>query len=292
MRSMYDLTQLTKPHDDARKRLYRLVDIATEEISSLVQNLKVDEETTCSSISVGQTDEICVRNPLTGKEKGVTNTNITRHWDNKSKRGKGKGKADTSTSDYSLATASGFPSSLCVWFSSYVWLILVCSFYQHLVFFTASGSHPTSGLLWLVLCVWFSSCVWFISASGYFRFWLILVCSFYQHLVFFTASGSHPASGLLWLVLFVWFSACVCIIARKFCRETMAAEEAAPMALNYIPEVVLKKRKNNEEWAIRRKLQLQERVKRRKSEKFAIKKPEQFIREFRDKVKILAIIDW
>ncbi|XP_075511096.1 large ribosomal subunit protein uL30z-like [Primulina tabacum] len=63
----------------------------------------------------------------------------------------------------------------------------------------------------------------------------------------------------------------------------MAAEEAAPMALNYIPEVILKKRKNNEEWAIRRKLQLQERVKRLKSEKFAIKKPEQFIREFRDK---------
>ncbi|KZV53422.1 hypothetical protein F511_10208 [Dorcoceras hygrometricum] len=58
----------------------------------------------------------------------------------------------------------------------------------------------------------------------------------------------------------------------------MAAEEAAPLALNYIPEVVLKKRKNNEESAIRRKLQLQERVKRRKSEKFAIKKPEQFIR--------------
>ncbi|KAK6139566.1 hypothetical protein DH2020_026689 [Rehmannia glutinosa] len=63
----------------------------------------------------------------------------------------------------------------------------------------------------------------------------------------------------------------------------MAAEEAPPPALNYIPEVVLKKRKNNEEWAIRRKLQLQERVKRHKSDNFLIKKPEQFIREYRDK---------
>ncbi|KAL8490749.1 hypothetical protein ACS0TY_022660 [Phlomoides rotata] len=63
----------------------------------------------------------------------------------------------------------------------------------------------------------------------------------------------------------------------------MAAEDAAPLALNYIPEVVLKKRKNNEEWAIKRKLQLQERTKRLKSNSFFIKKPEQFIREYRDK---------
>lgn len=64
----------------------------------------------------------------------------------------------------------------------------------------------------------------------------------------------------------------------------MATEEAAPQALNYIPEVVLKKRKNNEQWAVRRKLQMQERAKRIKSGSFVIKKPEQFIREFRDKV--------
>ncbi|KAH6771892.1 Ribosomal protein L30/L7 family protein [Perilla frutescens var. frutescens] len=63
----------------------------------------------------------------------------------------------------------------------------------------------------------------------------------------------------------------------------MATEEAAPPALNYIPEVVLKKRKNNEQWAIRRKLQQQERAKRLKSGNFIIKKPEQFIREYRDK---------
>lgn len=63
----------------------------------------------------------------------------------------------------------------------------------------------------------------------------------------------------------------------------MAAEEAAPLALNYIPEVVLKKRKNNEQWAIRRKLQQEEKAKRQKPSNFIIKKPEQFIREYRDK---------
>ncbi|KAL6497108.1 hypothetical protein OROGR_029037 [Orobanche gracilis] len=62
----------------------------------------------------------------------------------------------------------------------------------------------------------------------------------------------------------------------------MPAEEEAPQALNYIPEVVLKKRKNNEQWAIKRKLQLQERAKRRKPGSSFIKKPDQFIREYRD----------
>lgn len=60
--------------------------------------------------------------------------------------------------------------------------------------------------------------------------------------------------------------------------------EEVPQSLNYIPEVILKKRKNNEEWAIRRKLQLEQKVKRLKSDNFVIKKPEQFIREYRDKV--------
>ncbi|EPS74555.1 hypothetical protein M569_00202, partial [Genlisea aurea] len=59
--------------------------------------------------------------------------------------------------------------------------------------------------------------------------------------------------------------------------------EDSPPALNYVPEVVLKKRKNNEEWAIKRKLQLQERVKRRKSNAIFIKRPEEFVREYRDR---------
>ncbi|KAK2973962.1 hypothetical protein RJ640_030141, partial [Escallonia rubra] len=65
------------------------------------------------------------------------------------------------------------------------------------------------------------------------------------------------------------------------CYTIMADEEPKPLA--YIPEVILKKRKNNEEWAIRRKLQLEQRVKKSKGDNFVIKKPEQFIREYRDK---------
>ncbi|XP_059299708.1 large ribosomal subunit protein uL30y-like [Lycium ferocissimum] len=59
--------------------------------------------------------------------------------------------------------------------------------------------------------------------------------------------------------------------------------DEVPHALNYIPEVILKKRKNNEEWAIRRKLQLEQKVRKLKSDSFVIKKPEQFIREYKDK---------
>ncbi|CAA0816430.1 60S ribosomal protein L7-1 [Striga hermonthica] len=58
--------------------------------------------------------------------------------------------------------------------------------------------------------------------------------------------------------------------------------DEAPPFLRYIPEVVLKKRKNNEEWAIKRKLQVQERAKRHRPDSSFIKKPEQFIREYRD----------
>ncbi|GFQ06773.1 mRNA-decapping enzyme subunit 2 [Phtheirospermum japonicum] len=62
-----------------------------------------------------------------------------------------------------------------------------------------------------------------------------------------------------------------------------AEDEVPPVALNYIPEVVLKKRKTNDSWAIERKLQLQERLKRRKPDNSFIKKPRQFIRECLDK---------
>ncbi|KVH93887.1 Ribosomal protein L30, ferredoxin-like fold domain-containing protein [Cynara cardunculus var. scolymus] len=61
----------------------------------------------------------------------------------------------------------------------------------------------------------------------------------------------------------------------------MADEEPKP--LNYVSEIVLKKRKSNEDWANRRKEQLEQRVKKSKRDNFVIKKPEQFIREYRDK---------
>jgi len=63
----------------------------------------------------------------------------------------------------------------------------------------------------------------------------------------------------------------------------MAEEEPKQKQLNYIPEVILKKRKNNEQWAIRRKQQLEQRTRKSKGDNSVIKKPEQFIREFRDR---------
>ncbi|XP_075477484.1 protein FAR1-RELATED SEQUENCE 5-like [Primulina tabacum] len=66
MRSMYDLSQQSKPHEDARKRLYTIVDTAKEEISNLLQNLSVDDDTPCDAMTNdGHIDETRVRDPLT-----------------------------------------------------------------------------------------------------------------------------------------------------------------------------------------------------------------------------------
>ncbi|XP_010275738.1 PREDICTED: 60S ribosomal protein L7-1 [Nelumbo nucifera] len=62
----------------------------------------------------------------------------------------------------------------------------------------------------------------------------------------------------------------------------MADEEPKPLA--YVPEVTLKKRKNTEEVAIRRREQLEQRKRRIKdSKKNLFKSAEQFIREYRSK---------
>ncbi|KAG0501733.1 hypothetical protein HPP92_001805 [Vanilla planifolia] len=62
----------------------------------------------------------------------------------------------------------------------------------------------------------------------------------------------------------------------------MADEDAKP--LNYVHETVLKKRKNNEQWAINRREQLAARKNRNKQNRqFAIKRPEDFVKEYRDK---------
>ncbi|XP_073057044.1 protein FAR1-RELATED SEQUENCE 5-like [Primulina eburnea] len=50
MRSMYDLTQMSKSHDDARRKLHGMVETAKDEISNLVENLSVDDETACDHI--------------------------------------------------------------------------------------------------------------------------------------------------------------------------------------------------------------------------------------------------
>jgi len=61
----------------------------------------------------------------------------------------------------------------------------------------------------------------------------------------------------------------------------MAEEEPKPLA--YIPEIILKKRKSNEEWALKRKAQYEERnslIRKRAKQDF-IRMPEDFIKEYR-----------
>lgn len=62
----------------------------------------------------------------------------------------------------------------------------------------------------------------------------------------------------------------------------MAEEE--PNQLNYVVETVLKKRKEKEDWAIKRRERLDAKKKRKGEYKSTIKRPEQFIKEYRDKV--------
>ncbi|WOL15381.1 hypothetical protein Cni_G24162 [Canna indica] len=59
--------------------------------------------------------------------------------------------------------------------------------------------------------------------------------------------------------------------------------EEQPQPLNYVHETVLKKRKNNEEWAIKRRERLTARKRSKESLKLAIKRPEEFVKEYRDK---------
>ncbi|XP_020102409.1 60S ribosomal protein L7-2-like [Ananas comosus] len=62
----------------------------------------------------------------------------------------------------------------------------------------------------------------------------------------------------------------------------MADEE--PQPLTYVHETVLKKRKNNEEWAVKRRQRLGARKQQKREDlKLAIKRPEEFVKEYRDK---------
>ncbi|GAB2216164.1 hypothetical protein Droror1_Dr00023933 [Drosera rotundifolia] len=61
----------------------------------------------------------------------------------------------------------------------------------------------------------------------------------------------------------------------------MGDEVQAP--LPYIQETVLKKRKSSEEWAIRRRQQLEERKSIKANKQLTFKRAEQYIKEFRGK---------
>ncbi|XP_062192937.1 large ribosomal subunit protein uL30y-like [Phragmites australis] len=62
------------------------------------------------------------------------------------------------------------------------------------------------------------------------------------------------------------------------------ALEGTPRQLPFVEETVLKKRKDNEDWAVRnRERKAAKRQRRRDDGKGAIKRPEEFVREFRNK---------
>lgn len=62
-------------------------------------------------------------------------------------------------------------------------------------------------------------------------------------------------------------------------------EDGGTQKLNHIPEIVLKKRRSTEEWAARRRTQLAEKtnLKKKRADQTFIKKPEQFVQEYREK---------
>jgi Ribosomal L30 N-terminal domain len=62
----------------------------------------------------------------------------------------------------------------------------------------------------------------------------------------------------------------------------MAEEEQNQ--LNYVVETVLKKRKAREDWSIKKKEILDAKKKRKDGYRSTIKRPEQFVKEYRDKV--------
>jgi large subunit ribosomal protein L7e len=62
------------------------------------------------------------------------------------------------------------------------------------------------------------------------------------------------------------------------------AEEGTMQALPYVKETVLKKRKQNEDWAVRnRERKAAKRQRRVNERKGTIKRPEEFVTEFRNK---------
>ncbi|KAL5980347.1 hypothetical protein ACLOJK_028255 [Asimina triloba] len=67
-------------------------------------------------------------------------------------------------------------------------------------------------------------------------------------------------------------------------NRAMADEVPNPSLLNYVPETVLKKRKSNEEWAVKKREKLEGRKQQSiEGRKFIFKRAEQFIKEFRNK---------
>ncbi|CAA0821399.1 Unknown protein [Striga hermonthica] len=93
MRSSYDLVHLSKSHKETRSRLNEILEKASEEITCLLKNLDMDDS--CDELV--DENSVRVRNPPSAKTRGVTNAQITRHWDKSKKTKRGKEKVGNSS---------------------------------------------------------------------------------------------------------------------------------------------------------------------------------------------------
>ncbi|XP_073037593.1 protein FAR1-RELATED SEQUENCE 5-like [Primulina eburnea] len=111
MRSTYTLTMRCKSNGDARKKLVEIVEGAREQIDELFEKLKLDDN---GILEENMVDEMVVRNPPQVKSRGITNKNIQRHWDGKSKKRKGKGKVDSSNAGCGKRKGQSSQASQCM----------------------------------------------------------------------------------------------------------------------------------------------------------------------------------
>ncbi|XP_073152453.1 protein FAR1-RELATED SEQUENCE 5-like [Henckelia pumila] len=91
MRSTYALSMRCQGHEISRSKLTEILDGAREQIDDLFQNHNLEDPKVCKEgvhEDINLLDDMLVRNPPQVKSKGITNKNIQRHWDDKSKKKK------------------------------------------------------------------------------------------------------------------------------------------------------------------------------------------------------------
>ncbi|XP_073120803.1 protein FAR1-RELATED SEQUENCE 5-like [Henckelia pumila] len=96
MRSIYSLSMRCKAHEIARSKLTEILDSACKQINVLLEELGLDNQNASKNVAEKENvmlNEMFVRNPISVKSRGITDTNIVRHWDGKNKKRKRNVKA-------------------------------------------------------------------------------------------------------------------------------------------------------------------------------------------------------
>ncbi|KAK6115393.1 hypothetical protein DH2020_007662 [Rehmannia glutinosa] len=123
MRSTYDLAMRCKAHEEARNILSGILDSASQQVNALLENLSLDDCNVFDGVIVdednGKRDDLSIRNPLCAKSRGITNTQIVRYWDDKSKKRRGKDKPESSirycvVDAFTESAFKGNPAAVCL----------------------------------------------------------------------------------------------------------------------------------------------------------------------------------